>query len=119
VALSDEGQKMAFPKAILPNSATIISEIGTIVKEESVQKIILGDPGDNLISEDVRRFAKSLEETLLLPVVLEKEFMTSSHVSQFTGTKPIARLSKKEIGVKRDDSAAALILQRYLDKHHD
>lgn len=117
IAVSDETQKMAFPKAILTNNAKILEEIKKILDENSAGKIVLGDPGENLIREKVLNFKALLEKTFSLPVILEKEFMTSSHVSQFSGKKPIARQEKKEIGEKRDDSAAALILQRYLDKN--
>lgn len=116
IAVSDEGASFAIPRTVLLNDAKILDEIGRIVLGESISKIVIGDPGDNPISTDVRSFVTKLEEKFSLPVVLEKEFMTSSHVSQFQGRKPIARLSKQDTSPKRDDSAAALILQRYLDR---
>ncbi len=116
IAVSDETAGFAFPKGVLPNDGKIFAGLAKIIHDEGVTSIVLGDPGDNKISTDVRKFAKSLEEKFGLSVVMEKEFMTSLHVSQAHGKKPIARQTKKEVGPKKDDSAAALILQRYLDR---
>lgn len=116
VAISDDNLQFAFPKAIFENNAKIFEQLKRIILSEDVQKIVLGDPGDNFISEEVKTFAKKLENEFALSVFMEKEFMTSVHVGQASGKKPIARLEKKERGPKKDNSAAALILQRYLDK---
>ena len=88
IAISDETAAFAFPKAIMPHDGKLIALIRKMLGEE--------------------RFN--------LPVIMEKEFMTSMHVSQAFGQKPVARQVKQERGEKRDDSAAALILQRYLDR---
>lgn len=116
VAISDEGASFAFPKAILPNNDKIWKELARIIHDDGVSAIVVGDPGENKLSEKVKIFVKELKTQFGLEVFLEKEFMTSMHVSQAGGKKPIARQNKKETGSKRDDSAAALILQRYLDR---
>ncbi len=116
VALSDEAANFAMPKTVLGNDAKIFENLRKIIEESEVSKIVLGDPGENNISKEVKTFAEKLENEFGLPLVWEKEFMTSMHVSQFGGRKPIARLEKQERGEKKDESAAALILQRYLDR---
>lgn len=116
VAISDEGGSFAFPKAILANDGKLVVLLKKIIDEEMVQRIVVGDPGENTIADAVKRFVGLLEKEFSLPVILEKEFMTSMHVSQAFGTKPVARQVKQDRGEKRDDSAAALILQRYLDR---
>jgi putative Holliday junction resolvase len=116
IAVSDEEASFAIPRTVLPNDAKILDEIDRLLIGEGVSKIVIGDPGDNQISSEVKSFVTKLEEKFSLPVILEKEFMTSMHVSQFQGRKPIARLEKQDQSPKRDDSAAALILQRYLDR---
>ncbi len=116
VAVSDENASMAFPREILLNDSHVLNQIGNIIKTEEIGKIVIGDPGDNQIKVAVEEFSKMIEEEFALPVIMEKEFMTSMHVSQAGGKKPIARLEKQDRSPKRDDSAAALILQRYLDK---
>jgi putative Holliday junction resolvase len=116
VAISDDGAHFAFPKAVMKNDAKIFVGLAKIIEMENVSKIVLGDPGDNPIKDEVQKFAKVLETEFHLPVIMEKEFMTSVHVGQANGKKPIARLEKTIRGAKKDDSAAALILQRYLDR---
>lgn len=116
VAVSDERRSFALPKMILPNDDKIISNLRNIIEEDSITKIVLGDPGENTIKDSVKDFAQTLEKEFGLPVIMEKEFMTSMHVSQAGGKKPIARQEKQDRSPKRDDSAAALILQRYLDR---
>ncbi len=116
VAVSDEGAGFAFPRGVLPNNDKILKALASLIHEEGISSIVLGDPGENKISAEVKNFAKNLESVFGLEIVMEKEFMTSAHVSQAGGKKPIARKSKKATGPKKDDSAAALILQRYLDR---
>lgn len=116
VAVSDDNASMAFPREILLNDTQVFQSIGSIIKSEEIGKIVVGDPGDNSIAGEVREFVHKLEHEFKLPVIMEKEFMTSMHVSQAGGKKPIARQEKQDRSPKRDDSAAALILQRYLDR---
>lgn len=115
IAISDETAAFAFPKAIMPNDGKLIELIRKMIGEERIEKIVIGDPGDNAVAMDAKAFAARLE-SFGLPIIWEKEFMTSMHVSQAFGQKPVARQVKQERGEKRDDSAAALILQRYLDR---
>jgi len=116
VALSDENGRMAFPHSVLENKKGLIEFIKDIQKKEGFEKVVLGDPGENNIREEVMLFVEILKKEGL-EVFLEKEFMTSLHVDMFTKTKPIARKTKQKKEVKKDESAAALILQRYLDKN--
>jgi putative Holliday junction resolvase len=117
VAVSDETATFSFPRAVLKNDDKIFVNLNRIISEEKISKIVVGDPGENGLSSQVKIFVTELESQFDLEVFSEKEFMTSAHVSQASGKKPVARQIKKETGLKRDDSAAALILQRYLDKN--
>ena len=116
IALSDEGMRMAFPNTVLKNNDSLLDEIEKIVDKHEVKEIVIGDPGDNEFAKSVNVFIIKLTERLFLPIHKEAEFMTSLHVDMFTKTKPIARKTKQKVEAKKDDSAAALILQRYLDK---
>jgi RNase H-fold protein (predicted Holliday junction resolvase) len=65
------------------------------------------DKGENnKIMELIIPFKKELEGITRLPVIYEKEYMSSQHAEFFQGKHDML-----------DASAAALILQRYLDKH--
>lgn len=114
IALSDEGGRVAFPFTVLENSEDIIKNILKIVLDKEVQAIVLGESNNfrgepNEIMEEVRIFAKNLEEGIELPIHYEPEFLTSFQ----------AESTRHELGGKKGDldaSAAAIILQSFLDK---
>ncbi|PCI21385.1 Holliday junction resolvase RuvX [Candidatus Wolfebacteria bacterium] len=110
IAHSDENGSLAFPHSILPNNDSIIDAFREIIKEEDISTIVIGeslnDSGDpNIIMKEISTFKEILEKEFGLPVELEKEFLTSFEARRFQS-------GKKEV----DASAAALILQRYLDR---
>jgi len=109
IALSDEGGKFAMPHSVLPNDHKLVEKIVALCKD--VHGIVLGESVDdkgenNKIMELIIPFKKELEGTTRLPVIYEKEYMSSQHAEFFQGKHDML-----------DASAAALILQRYLDKH--
>lgn len=110
IATSDDGGEMAFPCMVLENNKILLIEIRQLCKELKIGTIVMGESLDqngkpNAIAKDARAFAVQLEDTLDLPLYFEKEWMTSVHARVMQEGKEIV-----------DDSAAALILQRYLDK---
>jgi len=114
VAVSDDGCKIAFPKNIIENNKKLPETLKEICKKENITGVVLGESLDssmepNLIMEKVYPFKEFLEKELEIPVYFEKEFMTSHHAS--FGEKR-GEFKKDAI----DASAAALILQRFLDK---
>lgn len=110
IATSDDGGEMAFPCMVIENNKTLLIEIKQLCKELKIGAIVIGESLDqngkpNPIAKEARSFAVQLEDTLDLPLSFEKEWMTSVHARAMQEGKEIV-----------DDSAAALILQRYLDK---
>lgn len=123
IALSDDGGMLAFPKRNLTNDRTLFDEIKKTCKTEEVDAIVLGESLDfagepNKIMEKIVNFKQKLETELNLPVYLQKEFMTSVEARRPKDGKNIfsARKLPQEKPKEVDASAAALILQRYLDK---
>ncbi|MDP4020695.1 MAG: Holliday junction resolvase RuvX [Candidatus Adlerbacteria bacterium] len=113
VATSDEEGKVAFPLTTVPAGRETLQKIDELVKKEKVEKIVIGESRNfknepNLVMEDIEQFKKDLEELTQLPVAYEPEFMTSAQAGREGETKDL------------DASAAALILQSYLErmKHH-
>lgn len=109
-ALSDSDGSMAFPHAVIPNDKKLILVIKEICKKENVEAVVLGESLDykmkpNVIMEKIVPFKKELEDATNLPVYFEHEFMTSAAAGH---------LQRK--GEMIDASAAAIILQSYLDK---
>jgi putative Holliday junction resolvase len=111
VALSDEAAQFAMPLSVISNSknlAHLVKEVAEIAKKNGVTDIVLGESKNykgeaNAILEKSLEFKKSLEETGFV-VHLEPEFMTSAHAEKFQGKNDLL-----------DASAAALILQSFLD----
>ncbi|MCX6754526.1 MAG: Holliday junction resolvase RuvX [Candidatus Nomurabacteria bacterium] len=122
LSLSDEEGKIAFPFKIIPNNLELVDTVHSICGEEEVSAIVLGESTDvsgkpNKIMGSIEEFKRNLEGELDLPIYFQKEFMTSIFARGNEGKKENnARKNKKEKEEKIDDSAAALILQRYLDK---
>jgi putative Holliday junction resolvase len=113
IALSDEGATFALPLKVLPNSKNnhdLLDSINEVVCDNEVKTIVLGESKDfkgedNKIMDKIREFKEVLENKLQIPVILEPEFLTSHAAEQFQGKNDM-----------HDASAAALILQSYLDR---
>lgn len=112
IALSDEEGRIAFPKMIISFRAlpSRFREIRRIAREEHVGAVVIGHPTDMFGKERgtavrVRIFAERVKKMLSVPVFFESELLTT-------------RLASKSVsrGKRVDASAAALILQSYLDK---
>jgi putative holliday junction resolvase len=109
IATSDDEGRMAYPCMIADNDKSLMGDIKEIVRTMKINEIVIGESVDqngkpNEIMKEIRSFAVRLEDELDIPVHFEKEFMTSIEAR---------RMQSQHIV---DDSAAALILQRYLDK---
>jgi putative Holliday junction resolvase len=110
IATGDSDGGIAFPHAVLPNDKKLIPIIKELCDKEHIAEIVLGESLDykmkpNVIMEKITPFKKELEHTTNLPVHFEREFMTSAAAEHLQGK-----------GEMIDASAAAIILQSYLDK---
>ncbi len=109
VAISDENGTLAFPKEIVKNNGELFRKITDMIKTEGVFEVVVGESLDfaglpNPLMKEIDFFVDKLTKKLGLPVHLEKEFLTSVEARRY------------EEGKKTDARAAALILQRYLDR---
>lgn len=110
VAVSDESRKFAMPVVVVKNSDLAVKEIESIARQYEAVEVVMGESRDynsqpNAIFEESMIFKKELEG-LGFTVHLELEFMTSTHAERFQGKSDLT-----------DASAAALILQSYLDRN--
>lgn len=127
IAISDESGRIAFPKEIVLNDLNTFETIGKIIKKEKIDEIVIGESVDfsgklNALSARIEIFIKELNKKFKLPIHKQKEFLTSVEARKGSDTKKTltqkqthSRLKDKKRG-HIDASAAALILQRYLDK---
>ena len=95
------------------NDKKLIGRIADFCKENLVGGIVLGESKnfkgeDNPVMKDILKFKKRLEKATTLPVFLEPEFMSSSEAGKMRAEGDSAEML--------DASAAAVILQSYMDK---
>lgn len=112
IAVSDESGKFAFPKAVIPSTPDVASKIGEFAKSAESKIIVIGESKDfggreNKILVDIHVLARQLE-SCGFEVVLEPEFSSSVEANRFQGKNDL-----------HDASAAAIILQRFLEKKKD
>jgi len=111
IAISDEEGKIAFPTIVLVNDKDLLKHIVDLCMKNSVEIVVMGESRDfqgqiNAIMWKIEGFRKQLE-TIGYQVVYEPEFMTSIQATRVTGENDML-----------DASAAAIILQSYLDKEN-
>lgn len=110
LAVSDETGSFAFPKGIIPFNEKTIDTICALVKEQHIEKIVLGysiasNGMENELVSKVEKFKAKLSTATHTPVVLEREDFSTFEAHRY----------QTKAG-NRDDSAAAIILQRFIDK---
>jgi putative Holliday junction resolvase len=127
LSITDENHTLAFPKEILPNDANTFKRLGETIKEEKITEIVVGESVDfsgalNALSARIEVFILELKEKFGLPIHKQKEFLTSVEARKSQSTKKSYSPGRAHSKVKQiksgrvDAGAAALILQRYLDK---
>ena len=110
IAVSDSDGRMAFPKEVIKNDTHAIHYIANLVKQEGAGAVIVGESTDykgeeNPIMEDIKRFNKTINEKTNVPVYLEPETLSTKEAEHI-----------QERHDKIDASAAAIILQSYIDR---
>jgi methionine--tRNA ligase beta chain len=110
IAISDNDGKVAFPKIVLENDVKLLKKIGDIITDELCVAIVIGESKDykgedNKINPAIISFKRSLATVIKLPIYLEPEFMSSMQVEKNFGKTDML-----------DASAAAIILQTFMDK---
>lgn len=129
IAVTDENMTLAFPKEIILNTENTFKRLAEIIKQENIQGIVVGESVDfsgklNALSARIEVFILELQEKFGLPVHKQKEFLTSVEARKQGSSKADFNQSQVHSKVKQiksgriDSSAAALILQRYLDKRN-
>ena len=116
LAVSDESGTVAFPREVVQNTKTAVEGIASIVNDEKIEHIVIGesyanDGSDNDIVQDAHAFGDSLQKVSGASVSYEHEFMSSVEADRTLYDAGV----RKEVG-HVDAHAAAVILQRYLDK---
>ena len=111
---SDEDGRIAFPLMISPNDAQLLKDTVELVREMKVSVVVIGESVDqkgkpNAIAKEARAFAAKLENVCDVRIVFEKEWFSTTEARKQPG---------REGDHNVDDSSAAIVLQRYLDKEN-
>lgn len=109
-AESDDDGVLAFPMMIAENNKSLLADTLEIIKALRIHTVVIGESLDgkgkpNPIAKAAREFGIKLEDACDVKVVFEKEWYTTAEARK-----------QPEANDNVDDAAAALILQRYLDK---
>jgi putative Holliday junction resolvase len=111
-AQSDDEGRMAFPLMIAPNDETLLKDTLELVREMKFSTVVIGESVDgsgkpNPIAKEARKFAASIENAIDVKIAFEKEWYSTVEARKQPGNEGNHNV---------DDQAAAIVLQRYLDK---
>jgi putative Holliday junction resolvase len=111
-AQSDDEGRMAFPLMIAPNDASLLKDTLELVREMKFGMVVIGESVDgkgkpNAIAKDARKFAATIEDAIDVKIAFEKEWYSTIEARKQPGNEGNHNV---------DDQAAAIVLQRYLDK---
>lgn len=109
VAVSDESLTFALPVSVIRNTPDLIPEVRKIAAEYATKEAVIGESRKFDMSAN-----KILPEILAFKEALDKDGFTTYLELEFMTTEEAEREQGKH--AKSDASAAALILQRFLDR---
>lgn len=126
IAISDEGGVIAFPRMIKKVDRHTAREIVELFHAENACSVILGESKNNegennSIMEQILDLKTKLEFEKIL-VILEREFFTTAFARTDETFDGLSHKRKENLRGRKindepvDDKAAALILQRFLDR---
>ncbi|PIS14596.1 Holliday junction resolvase RuvX [Candidatus Shapirobacteria bacterium CG09_land_8_20_14_0_10_39_12] len=92
---------------------TALIDFKTIINNQMIKKVIIGNPGGK-IGEEIERFGQKLGEDLNLPIEYFDETLTTQDAQKALIESGGSRKSRKQ---KEDAVAASLMLQYYLETH--
>jgi len=118
LAICDPNETIVSPLIVLQSEQTLSEKIGQIVKDESVEAIVLGlplnmDDSEGPQTQLVMKFADQLQAHLKIPVYFQDERLSSFGAEEKLAP---ANLSKAEKKKRLDAVAAAEILEAFLEQ---
>jgi putative Holliday junction resolvase len=112
-AQSDDDGRLAFPLMISKNDSSLLKDTLELIREMKFSTVVIGESVDakgkpNDIAKEARKFGMQIENNIDVAVVFEKEWYSTMEAR---ASQP-GKAGDHEV----DDQAAAIVLQRYLDK---
>ena len=119
VAVSDELKMIATPLEFIPAEpfANFLTRLKEIIREKEVELILIGMPRNmdgsyGPAATKVQEFVTVLKEAITVPIKTWDERLTSAQANLFLIQADVKRQDRKG---KVDKTAAAILLQSYLD----
>ena len=119
IAISDELKMIAQPLEYIPAEpfADFLARLKEIVRAKEVELIVVGMPRNmdgsyGPAALKVQEFVAVLKDALITPIQTWDERLTSAQANRFLIEADVRRSKRKE---KVDKTAAAILLQSYLD----
>jgi putative Holliday junction resolvase len=119
IAISDELGVIAQPMEFIPAEpfAEFLARLKEIIRDKQVEELLVGMPRNmdgsyGPAATKVREFVTVLKESIAMPMTLWDERLTSAQANRFLVQANVRRDKRKE---KVDQTAAAILLQSYLD----
>ncbi len=119
IAISDELKMIAQPLEFIPAEpfANALARLKEILREKEVEMIVIGMPRNmdgsyGPAALKVQEFAAALKGALTVPTRFWDERLTSTQANRFLIEANVRRDQRKQ---KVDKTAAAILLQSYLD----
>jgi putative Holliday junction resolvase len=119
VAISDELKMIAQPLEFIPAEpfAKFLERFKEILREKEVEMILIGLPRNmdgsyGPAALKVQEFVAALRDAITIPIQTWDERLTSAQAQRFLIQGGVRRKERKE---KVDKTAAAILLQSYLD----
>ena len=124
IAVSDNKGIISMPLTTLNhnnNYNELLDDIKKIIKNEKIDKIVLGLPKNmnNTMGEralNTLDFKKILEDTFNIEVIMQDERLSTMEVHKFLIEKDVSRKKRKKVV---DKMAAQIILQSFLDSNRE
>lgn len=109
LAVGDDGIRIAFPREVIQNDPQVLERIKALCQKDKIEAIVLGQSLDykgqpNEVQSQITKFKSELESVTRLPIYYQSETLTSAEAARSTAKANL------------DASAAAIILQTYLDR---
>ena len=108
IAVSDKEGTLAFPHAVLENNEKFFERLRAMVKKEETKHIVVGVP--KALSGKTTAMTKQVKEFMRR---LKREGFFVEEEDEMFSTKMTKAHARKDM---RDASAAALMLQQYMDR---
>ena len=119
IAISDELQSIATPLEYIPAEpfADFLERLKQIIREKEVELVLIGMPRNmdgsyGPAALKVQEFVAVLKDAIVTPIKTWDERLTSVQANRFLIEADVRRAKRKE---KVDKTAAAILLQSYLD----